>query len=189
MSAGLTLGLLLLALQGSATAQPVAAPAPGIAAVRRGQVGSWEGKLEYRDYQSDRWFPLPVKVAIEDGGDGTTLIRKADFDDGPARGNVRIITTSMLSADGGTEYNATFRAGRPAELTACKLQLTGAGVDRWTLIALRDGEDDDRRARIRETTVRAGQTLTTLKEVDFLDDAGETWITRNRTTLTRVAGD
>ena len=53
------------------------------------QVGEWTGKLEYRDYQADRWFGLPMRVSVTDGGDGVTQIRVADFDDGPRVGVVR----------------------------------------------------------------------------------------------------
>ena len=39
-----------------------AADAPDIAAARSSLVGRWQGSLEYRDYQEDKWFGLPVKV-------------------------------------------------------------------------------------------------------------------------------
>ena len=55
-----------------------------LAAARASQVGSWTGKLEYRDYQADKWFGLPVAVTVSDGGDGVTQLRVADFDDGRA---------------------------------------------------------------------------------------------------------
>jgi hypothetical protein len=45
--------------------------------------------------------------------------------------------------------------------------------------------DDDRPARIRETTTRDGASLVTLKEVDFLDEPGEQWFSRNRSVLER----
>jgi hypothetical protein len=179
----LTMAMLLMMQAAAPAARPL-----DLAALRLGLAGGWEGKLEYRDYQSNRWFPLPVKVRVEDGGDGVTLLRKADFDDGPARGNVRIITASMLGPDGATEYNGTFRAGRAADLATSRLTLSAPAADatHWVMVAVREDRDDDRPARIRETSTRNGDTLVTLKEVDFTDDAAETWLVRNRTTLRRV---
>lgn len=151
------------------------------------EVGEWTGKLEYRDYQADRWFGLPVRVAVRDGGDGVTQIRVADFDDGPRVGIVRITTVTMLGADGASGYAVSFRKGQEPELGRASLRLAEArDATHWTLIAESEASDDDRPARIRETTVRDGDTLTSLKEVDFTDDEADEWLVRNRTVLTRV---
>jgi len=153
--------------------------------IRAAMAGNWTGKLEYRDYQADRWFGLPVRVSIEMMRDGLTLIRHADFDDGPQTGIVTITTIALLNPATGSEQSASFRKGRDTELNTATLRLTRAeALDRWTLEEVRDGTDNDRPARIRETTQRNGATMVTLKEVDFLDDSGESWLTRNRTTLT-----
>lgn len=161
-------------------------PAVDLAAARASQVGSWTGKLEYRDYQADKWFGLPVAATISDGGDGVTQIRVADFDDGPRVGNVRITSVSMLGTDGATEHTATFRKGREPELDKAQLTLSEAvDATHWTIRSEETGTDDDRPARIRVTTTRAGDTMTSLKEVDFTDDAKDEWIQRNRQTLTR----
>ena len=168
---------------GIETISPTATPT--IAELRLGLVGTWAGELEYLDYQSGQWFGLPLNVAIEDGGDGATLIRKSDFDDGPEVGNVRIISTAMFLPDTNSEYIGTFRAGRPAELAAFSIALIAAeDATHWTMIAETDGEDGNQPARIRETTVRNGDVLTTLKQVDPANDGADEWITRNRTTLT-----
>lgn len=162
---------------------------PSIAELRLALVGNWNGALEYLDYQSRQWFGLPLAVAVEDGGDGVTIIRKSDYDDGPAVGNVRIVGAAMYDPESGTEYIGTFRAGRPAELIAYSIRLEAVSdLENWTMIAETDGEDGGEPARIRETTVRAGDSLTTLKEVDPVNDGADEWITRNRTTLTRVTG-
>jgi hypothetical protein len=47
-------------------------------------------------------------------------------------------------------------------------------------------EDDNRPAMLRLTTVREGDRVQTLKEVDFLDDAKSEWMSRNRVTLIRM---
>jgi hypothetical protein len=167
-------------------------PAVSLSDARNSVVGLWEGKLEYRDYQADKWFGLPVKVSLRDGGDGVTQLRVADFDDGPETGIVRITSVSMLgpkpSESGGvTEYTATFRKGRAAELGSAQLVLAAAAdAAHWTLVSTETATDDDRPARIRVTTIRDGATLVALKEVDFADDASEAWLVRNRETLRRV---
>ena len=168
-----------------ATLMLAAAAQLAIPAARSSVVGRWEGKLEYRDYQADKWFGLPVKVEVRDGGDGVTLIRTADYDDGPQAGIVRITTVAMLGADGEHESSATFRKGRPVELETAALKLApGSDADHWVLTETIAGTDDDRLATIRLTTRRDGASLVTLKEVDFTDDAKVEWLTRNRTTLT-----
>lgn len=153
--------------------------------------GRWHGELQYRDYQSNQWFGIPVTVDMESIDDGATIIRKAHFDDGNA-GTVHITIVSMLAPDGETEYVGSFRADRPAELISRTLRLAGTTTEmaptaiHWTVIAETDGEDDNRPARIRETTTRTGPKLVTLKEVDFSDDNKEEWLQRNRTVLNRV---
>ena len=158
-----------------------------VAGARQSLVGRWQGKLEYRDYQADKWFGLPVKVEVRDGGDGVTLIRTADFDDGPKTGIVRITSVTML--DGAAETTATFRKARKPELSTATLTLGAASKDstHWTLVESETATDDDRPATIRLTTVRDGAKLVTLKEVDFTDDTKAEWLVRNRTTLERTA--
>jgi hypothetical protein len=164
----------------------VAAPVD-IAAARQSLVGKWEGSLEYRDYTADKWFGIPVKTVIEDQGDGATIIRKSDFDDGPKVGNVRITSVELYDAAKGVITTGTFRKGRAPELSTYALRLSGVAVDarHWTMVEESDGMDDNRPARLRLTTVRKGDSLQTLKEVDFLDDKKDEWLSRNRTTLTR----
>ena len=173
------------ALAAQSATPPVAAP-PTIASARQSLVGQWQGKLEYRDYQADKWFGLPIKLRVSDGGDGVTLIRAADFDDGPRVGNVRITTVSML--DGAGETSATFRKGRKPELETATLTLSPDSRDatHWTLVETSTGTDNDRPATLRLTTKRDGAKLVTLKEVDFTDDTKAEWLVRNRTTLERV---
>lgn len=180
--------LLTVTSPGIAQVAPVPSAATGVtlASVRAAQVGKWRGQLEYRDYQADRWFGIPVEVAVEMMRDGLTLIRHADFDDGPKVGIVTITSIALLDPATNREQSASFRKGRRTELTTATLRLTRAEAnDRWTIEEVSDGTDADRPARIRETTKRDGATMVTLKEVDFLDDKTESWLTRNRTTLTR----
>jgi len=162
-----------------------------IADTRTELAGHWQGKLEYRDYQANQWFGIPVIVEIELIDDGATVIRKASFDDGDS-GTVYITVVSMLAPDGKTEFVGSFRADRPAELGSLSLRLTDTnkgvapGASHWTVIAETDGKDDNRPSRIRETTTRNGSELVTLKEVNFSDDDKKEWIQRNRTVLNKV---
>jgi hypothetical protein len=175
----------LVALAVPAAAQE--APALTIAEARASTAGAWEGQLQYLDYSSGKWEGIPVTVTVTLEGDRNTLTRRSVFDDGPRVGNVFITGMSMLGADGVTEYNSGFRAGRTPWLEAATLTLAAAtDASHWTIIAVREAEDDNRPARIRETTTRNGASLVTLKEVDFLDDAGEEWFSRNRTVLTQT---
>ena len=175
----------LVALASPAAAQ--LAPAITLAQARASTAGAWEGELQYLDYQSGEWQGIPVSVTVTLERDGNTLLRRAVFDDGPRVGNVYITGISMLGKDGVTEYGTGFRAGRTPWFEAATLTLAAAtDASHWTIIAVREAEDDNRPARIRETTTRDGASLVTLKEVDFLDDAGEEWFSRNRTVLTQA---
>ena len=177
---------LLAATLAAQTPAPLTVVPLTLAAARQSLVGQWRGKLEYRDYQADKWFGLPVEVSVRDGGDGVTLIRTADFDDGPKTGIVRITTVSIL--DGAAETTATFRKARKPELSTATLTLAPASRDatHWTLIETATATDNDRPATLRLTTVRDGDNLVALKEVDFTDDQAVTWLVRNRTTVERV---
>lgn len=173
-------------------------------AVRHSDLGHWQGKLEYRDYQADRWYALPFTTNITDGGDGVTQIRTADFDDGPKSAPkakiVRITTVTMLGKDGTTMYAVSFRKGDLPEVSTSTMALDPASTDarHWTVIETERGRDDNRPAEIRITSRRDGDTQTSLKEVRFTDGnavdkkvdtqskAAAGWIVRNRMTLTVI---
>ena len=181
---------LFLALFAAApiAAEEPAAPPPTLAEARASTAGSWRGELQYRDYQSNEWVGIPVTVTTEPVGDGVTLVRRAVFDDGPRRGAVYITSVEMLAKDGAKEFSTSFRAGNEPEIGRFTLALAEArDAEHWTIVATAQGTDDDRPAMIRETTMRDGGRLTTLKEVDFTDDADDDWLPRNRTLLERVA--
>lgn len=181
-------GLFVAALA-PANAQPAPQPTIDLAQARASLGGVWQGKLEYLDYGANKWFGIPVKTKVEDQGDGATIIRRSDFDDGPTVGNVRITTVELYDAVKGTIAVGTFRKGREPEISTYTAQLDGAAEDatHWTIIEETKAEDDNRPAMLRLTTVRNGDTLETLKQIDFLDDDEAEWITRNRTRLSRVA--
>jgi hypothetical protein len=167
-------------------APAIAQPAIDVATARASLAGNWEGSLEYLDYTANQWFGIPVKTAIEDQGDGATIIRKSDFDDGPKVGIVRITSVELFDAARNTVSIGTFRKGKTADIYTYTVRLDGVPVDRthWTMIEDVVGMDDNRPAILRITTTRDGNDLTALKQVDFQDDDKTEWLSRNRTKLT-----
>ena len=170
----------------SQTAQPAAQLS--ISDLRAATAGNWQGQLEYLDYGANQWFGIPMTVSIESQIDQVTVIRKADFDDGPVTGMVRITTISIVDNAGGKESAAIFRKNRPMDADVWQVRLTGSARDltHWTIIAETVGKDGNGLAKLRETTTRDGDSLTTLKEVDPNDDGKDAFFARNRTRLTRA---
>lgn len=147
--------------------------------------GSWTGQLQYRDYQSNSWEGLPMRVAIVAQPDGVTTVRTTQYDDGPA-GIVTITSVTMVDVAAASITNATFRKGRAAELGSESIAtfIPGRDLQHWTLITTRTANDGDGIADIRETATRDGASMTTLKEVNPQGDGTEEWLPRNRTMLT-----
>jgi hypothetical protein len=165
-----------------------AEPAIDIGIARASLVGSWEGQLEYLDYSADKWFGIPVMTSIEDGGDGATMIRKSDFDDGPKVGNVRITSIELFDAATQTMSVGTFRKGKQADISNYSMRFEGTPADatHWTIVEETSGMDDNRPATLRTTTTRDGDHIIAVKQVDFQDDDKAEWMVRNRTRLTRL---
>lgn len=166
-----------------ANAQTVAPPS--IASLLAGTTGNWTGRLEYRDYQSNRWEGLPMTATIALQGDGATTIRTATFDDGPKTGAVVITTISLVDTSNETESYASFRKGKPLSTGTTILSMPAPPRDatHWTIVAQEHARDGDGLAKLRETTTRDGDTLTVLKEVDPDGDGKDEWLPRNRTIL------
>jgi hypothetical protein len=177
--------LLLCIIASPAFAQP--APVD-VSAARASIAGNWEGRLEYLDYSANKWFGIPVTTVVEDQGDGVTMIRKSDFDDGPKVGNVRITSVELFDPVAGTVTTGTFRKARPVEVFTYAVRMEGTAADatHWTMVEETLGKDDGRPAMLRLTTTRDDNTIETVKQVDFQDDDKSEWLTRNRTRLKRV---
>ena len=175
--------LLLVTVATSAMAQP--APVD-VATARASLAGAWEGRLEYLDYGANKWFGIPVNTMVENQGDGATVIRKSDFDDGPKVGNVRITSVELYDPAAATVTTGTFRKGRTVEVDTYKVRMEGTPADatHWTMVEESLGKDDDRPATLRLTTTGNGDKIETVKQIDFQDDNKAEWITRNRTRLT-----
>ena len=176
---------LILANATPAVSQPTSVD---VAAARASLAGKWEGSLEYLDYGANKWFGIPVKTLIEDQGDGVTMIRKSDFDDGPKVGNVRITSVELYDPAAATFTTGTFRKGRNVEVNSYKVRMEGVAKDatHWMMVEESQGKDDSRPATLRVTTTRDGDKIEAVKQVDFQDDDKVEWITRNRTKMTRV---
>ena len=158
---------------------------PGLAELLAATAGDWQGELQYRDYQSNKWEGLPVKVTVQAQRDRVTVLRTAAFDDGPKTGIVYITTVTQVDAATGRESYASFRKGRAPDSGAAQLELGNGPRDltHWTIIATETRKDGDSLAVVRETTTRNGTSLVTLKEVDPLGDGVAGWQPRNRTVL------
>ncbi len=164
-----------------------AADTPSPEALERGLAGRWSGALEYRDYQSNRSFKLPLNTLLSTGPDGATMTRVSSYDDGPQTGLVTITTVSLFDASG-MLTSAMFRKGRAVEVWKEAARVS-AFVDaaHWTLVYQRQGQDDNRAADIRITQTRRGAELTALKEVKPVDAPDSAYAFRNQTVLTLQA--
>ena len=163
-------------------------PTDGAAALLAQTAGRWQGELAYRDYQSNSWQALPVTVTIAAQPDQVTTIRTAQFDDGPKTGIVTITTVTMVDPVAATVAYASFRRSRAPDSGRAKIVSVVPGVDavHWTMVTTERRGDGNDVAQIRETTTRAGDTMTTLKEVNPDGDKKEVWLPRNRSVLRRI---
>ena len=145
--------------------------------------GEWQGRLEYRDYQSDTMQSIPMNAVIESVPDDTTQIQRFRFVDPRSP----VYSTNLISMDGETVSYATSRQGRPFETYQQSARLVQSDqASGWTVVLARIGQDDNRPASIRETILLNGNNVTLTKEVDFLDDDKNEWAFRNRAVLSRV---
>ena len=154
------------------------------ASVLEASTGAWEGELYYLDYQSGQRFGIPMRVEAELTPDGATLIRRLTFTD---PGNlVHAVNLSTTDPDTGELVEAYFREGR-GEMNRYEIVSTDfSDGANWELVYEQDGIDGDRPARIRHTIARDGNSMTSSKEVRFLDEDGEFFL-RNGTELELAA--
>jgi hypothetical protein len=146
--------------------------------------GRWTGTLRYRDYQdSARFVTLPTELEGTLASDSTWVRLDFTYDDGPGK-TVRDRDRFELDAAArvirwGTEakgndrarYDVTARAG-------------GEGATPLTLTFERDGQDDNRPARLREQLTLSTGELVILKEVRFGPAAP--WLFRHEYRFRRV---
>lgn len=163
----------------------IATASPPPAQLQAGLAGQWTGALGYRDYQTDKLEEIPVATEFRSVGDGVTLIGVSTYDDGPRVGSVYITSVQHFAGDSAT--TATARKGRAMELTTDALAVTRyVDATHWTIVASRDGSDDDKPAKLRTTETRDGDSLLSIKEVLPASATDGTYVYRNQRRLTRV---
>ncbi|BCA58534.1 hypothetical protein HMP06_1303 [Sphingomonas sp. HMP6] len=179
----LTILLALVAAPAAAADKDAAA-----AALLAQTAGRWQGELQYRDYQSNTWQGLPMTVTIVAQPDQMTTVRTAQYDDGPKTGIVTITTVSSVDPAASTLSYASFRRARATDVGLENITKVEQGADptHWTIVTTEKRTDGNQVADVRETTTRDGDTLTTLKEVNPVDDDKDVWLPRNRSVLRRI---
>jgi len=186
LACSVALGMAPFAAEASAQTTELAA-APSAASLHRALAGRWTGALGYRDYQTDRMFEIPVATTIIQVADGLTQIRTSLFDDGPDK-PVWITSVSLHDQGAGTVASASYRAGRPVELTTETIRVADWRDDaHWTLVYESTAQDDDQPAEIRITETLDGDSLMSVKTVRPVGAGEDAWRFRNQTRLTRVS--
>lgn len=155
--------------------------APRAKVVHTALAGDWTGTLRYRDYQdSTRFVSLPTLITGTAAADSSSVRLAFTYDDGPGK---TVRSTDTFALDGAAQtltWGPADGKRAPSRFSVQSLR----GEKPLTLVAETDGEDDDRKARIRETiTVGTGE-LRILKEVRFAADAP--WLFRHEYRLTRT---
>ena len=182
----LRLSVLTAALVCAAPVSAQATPTP--ADLQAGLAGKWSGALGYRDYRSNKLFELPVRTEITTLPDKATIVRVSTFDDGPANGLVYITSASLYDTAKTSVSTTTLRKGRPVETASDTVTvLRFADATHWAVRYERDGNDDDKPARIRTTETREGDRVITIKEVMPRSAEAQGWQFRNQTRLDRLA--
>lgn len=181
--------LSLLAAPSFAADEPAPPPLDAAAALAA-TAGEWQGELQYRDYQSNSWQGLPMRVTVQAQPDGVTTLRTARYDDGPQTGIVTITSVTLVDRAAGIASYAIARTGRALDSGVARIASFAPGNDavHWTLVTTERRIDGDSMAQVRETTTRDGDMLTTLKEVDLEGDGVDAFAPRNRTLLTWAGG-
>jgi hypothetical protein len=125
--------------------------------------GRWQGTLEYKDYQRpDRRVTLPTIIEatpLTSGGVALHII----YDDGPGK-TVVDDDRFVLANDRATLAWSGVQAAEQA-VYAVRSFTRNAASSAFTLVAERDGMDDDAPATLRETIVLSATSIEILKEV------------------------
>jgi hypothetical protein len=129
-------------------------------------IGSWQGTLEYKDYQdSTRRVTLPTRLKVLPAPDRDGLELQFTYDDGPGK---TVRSTVHWHFDRALE-DAEWGSARDSALQAFTVTAREGG-QRGTPIRLvleGQGADDDRPARIRETLEVSAGAVRLTKETQF----------------------
>ncbi|MEM8799244.1 MAG: hypothetical protein AAGF15_04110 [Pseudomonadota bacterium] len=159
---------------------------PNLAKIVQSLVGTWQGTLEYRDFQSDDRVRIPVQ-SVEMSIHGNILLRKFIFQDG----NNQVDRLSVATYDPEENvWREAYVGDGFVETYDSKIRVISYRAQAWRMEFLRDGEDNGRAAILRETMSWDGTKLTSLNEVRYkLTGRGEKrWQFRNTLTLTPRKG-
>jgi len=170
----------MLALTYALPTRLAAQTIPSSKALHAALAGKWTGTLRYRDYQdSTRFVSLPTVVEGTTAADSMNVRLDFVYDDGPGK-TVRSSDTFSLNDQAHLLLWGPTDGKRVASTFAVQ-QFSGSNPFR--LIVEMNGEDDNRKALIRETlTVDAGE-LRILKEVQFKADLP--WLFRHEYRVSR----
>ena len=170
----------MLALTYALPTRLAAQTIPSSKALHAALAGKWTGTLRYRDYQdSTRFVSLPTVVEGTTAADSMNVRLDFVYDDGPGK-TVRSSDTFSLNDQAHLLLWGPADGKRVASTFAVQ-QFSGSNPFR--LIVEMNGEDDNRKALIRETlTVDAGE-LRILKEVQFKADLP--WLFRHEYRVSR----
>lgn len=164
-----------------ATSQAIAAPSPRN--LEQSLVGCWAGELQYRDYQSNRVFELPVKTVIERIGDGHTFVRKSSFMDGHKK-TVYITSLTQFSEAGDNVQSVGSRINNPMEVSSDSVTVRSYSDDgNWQEEYQRTDIDGSERSNIKTIVTLNADALTAerLVKKDGLPDTS--YVFRNKTVL------
>jgi hypothetical protein len=145
-------------------------------------VGTWQGTLEYKDYQdSTRRVTLPTQLQIVPAPDEDGLELRYTYDDGPGK---IVRSVDHLHFDRAMEQ-ARWGGVKDSTLQRFVVQERGGGAngEPLRLVLEADGRDDDQPARIRETFVVSPGGVHLLKETAI---AGRTMAFRHQYRLQRA---
>lgn len=164
----------------TATAQPDEQQA---ITIMRSLDGSWQGALQYRDYQTDQRITIPVRADLEPSLLAPVVTRRVEFTD-PGR----IITSldiATITGDTYTEFN-------PGDSERSDYTITGLRFDDtydWSLTLTGRALDGGEPADIRITQTLDGKSFTVVKDVRPASDTAAEWQFRNQITLERTPAD
>jgi len=98
-----------------------------------------------------------------------------------------VFITSVQQFTGDRVTTATARKGRAMDLSTDAVAVTRyVDATHWTIVASRDGTDDDRPARLRTTETRDGDSLLSIKEVLPASATDGKFVYRNQRRLMRL---
>lgn len=156
-----------------------------VSAVLAASTGVWEGELYYLDYRSGERFGIPMKIEAELTPDGATLIRRLTYTDPGVL--IHAVNLATLERESGELVEAWFREGSAELLRYTIVDIEFTNESRWRVVYAQDGTDDNRPARIRHTMERDGDTISSSKEVRFLEEDGD-FLLRNGSEVRKVGG-